>query len=461
MRLRRKHGDSDTEPGDLAVPWPERDPERNRILFSHRGDGFAYVDDRIIVAGGAARERVRAVAERELRAPEEWRLGEDDTAWWIIDGVGEPITLADSLQSEGFAAQPEHVLFAHALGCPGASWSDPCGCSARGVVAGGPWWMDPLKANPWKANPFKANPWKANPFKANNPMENTARPADARELPVHRELPPGVRILVIDTGLASQGAVGSDAWRPPPILTADVARRVTGDREEPDTVPPGGDQFLDPVAGHGTFIAGLIEQLAPGCTVRVTNAINALGIVEEGRLCMALNAEAATGDAHIVAMSLGGQLMHGTSSPALTSAIAALRRKGTVVVASAGNDGTCVPQFPAAAEDVIAVAALDSCGPASFTNWGDWVDACAPGVDLVSAFFDNFDGKNPAMNGVDIDHYRGWARWSGTSFATPVVVAALAREMALGPATADQAVERVVRAPHLLRLPCLGAVVNI
>jgi hypothetical protein len=79
----------------------------------------------------------------------------------------------------------------------------------------------------------------------------------------------------------------------------------------------------------------------------------------------------------------------------------------------------------------------------------------------VSAFFPSFNGALKEINGVDPDSFDGWAQWSGTSFAAPVVVAALAREMVSGNCDAREAVKRVLQAPHLLRIPCLGTVVNI
>ena len=101
-------------------------------------------------------------------------------------------------------------------------------------------------------------------------------------------------------------------------------------------------------------------------------------------------------------------------------------------MASAGNDGTSQPQYPAAFDGVIAVGAVGPDGPTPWTNYGDWVDACAPGADLNSSFFAKFDGPEPRVNTVDPDRFEGWATWSGTSFAAPVVVAAIAREMVLG-----------------------------
>jgi Subtilase family len=110
---------------------------------------------------------------------------------------------------------------------------------------------------------------------------------------------------------------------------------------------------------------------------------------------------------------------------------------------------------------VIGVAALGPTGPAEWSNYGPWVDACAPGTDLVSSFFARFDGDVPPINGIDTDDFEQWATWSGTSFAAPVVVAALAREMVTTGCSATDAVDRILRAPHLARLPLMGTIVNV
>ena len=76
-----------------------------------------------------------------------------------------------------------------------------------------------------------------------------------------------------------------------------------------------------------------------------------------------------------------------------------------LVVVAAGNNGSPRPAFPAALPGVIAVGALAATGRAPFSNFGPWVDACAPGVDVVSTFFTHFDED---IDGF-IRSYRGWA----------------------------------------------------
>lgn len=85
--------------------------------------------------------------------------------------------------------------------------------------------------------------------------------------------------------------------------------------------------------------------------------------------------------------------------------------------------------------------------------------ACAPGVDVVGSFYngvDEHDDENPKSS-----DFQGWARWSGTSFAAPIVAAAIAREQSLYGISAVEAADRVVHDRRLYRIPGMGTVVNV
>jgi hypothetical protein len=402
--------------------------------------------------------------------------------WYRFDKVPDAPHQVQELTRQGGTAQLDIVYFAND--------SDCCGCPPHPALAAeiaadmwgaNPWKANPWKANPWKANPWKANPWKANPWKANpwkaNPWKAnaealnlvaTGKPPTSSVMPAPFRLLPdraaassnSVVIGVLDSGLAG-GPDNADGYRPA-LLGDDSPSlvRISGELDVPSR-PIGGhpaDNYLDPVAGHGTFIAGIIEQLTPGCTIRVDHVFEPEGDVDVSTLAAALQRlMSANRQTAIVNLSFGG-----TGREVMFEKVIRHyhERKGAVFVAAAGNEGSCVEQYPAALPSVIGVAALGPTGPAPWSNYGQWVDACAPGTDIVSSFFSHFDGDLPRINGIDSDDFDQWATWSGTSFAAPVVVAALAREMATTGCSSVEAVERVLHAPHLAGLPYMGTIVN-
>ena len=86
----------------------------------------------------------------------------------------------------------------------------------------------------------------------------------------------GPTVIVLDTGLAARR--GTEF--PLAMATAPVtAATPNSDNDAADLLPR--DQLLDQVAGHGTFIAGLVHQVAPGCRVVVHKVLASAGDTDE------------------------------------------------------------------------------------------------------------------------------------------------------------------------------------
>jgi subtilisin family serine protease len=253
----------------------------------------------------------------------------------------------------------------------------------------------------------------------------------------------GCRVVVLDTGLADTAFCPHfDAPFTPTTLEAD-------DCDLPDA---GADGLIDPVAGHGTFIAGLIGRLAPGAEVVVAQVLSTFGVGDDFAIAEVIAALDPRPD--ILNCSFGAYTADDEPPLAMTDEIAALVAAGSVVVASAGNDASCRPSWPAALPDVVSVGALAPFGIAPFSNYGPWVRACAPGFGVVSRFFCKADDD------LVKEYGEGWAAWSGTSFSAPIVAGVLARAVTVDGLSPVQAVARHIDDPHLLRLNGLGTVIN-
>lgn len=468
------------DPKQQYEPTNPYEWDDNIAVAVRDGGGYVFRPNQVLVRGGAAAAFVRSVTDNAVDGP---TLGETIRQrfdlnelprelaaaaildeWRRIDQVDDVVGVVNAATSAGLAVRPNHVLFADNAGCGCPCPPHPALANDLDGLVGNPLTANPLKANPLKANPLKANPLKANPLKANSLAENkppvssafpAAPPVNAAvSLPV---VAPGPRVVIFDSGLAG------GQHRPDALAAAVVEFEQL---DEPDTVGPSGDGYLDPVAGHGTFIAGIVEQHCPGTSLACHKVLGPLGDVDEGDLAFALwvrlfsdyvAGSANTWPSTIFNISIGGYLR--TDDGLLAETLGLIHSLGIVVVASAGNLGDCRPAYPAAFPTVIGVGALGPSGPAEFSNYGPWVDACAPGTDLESAFFDGFNGNNEPVNGVDIDDFRGWAVWSGTSFAAPIVAAALVREMRIRGLNGREAVEHLIDGPGRTRIPNLGTVV--
>jgi hypothetical protein len=426
--------------------------------------------------------------------------------FYRLTGVPDVPRLVRYLRASGVAAQPNHVFFAHC--------DDPCcgrphpaarggGGAAANPVYASPVYASPVYASPVYASPVYASPVYASPVYASPVYASPVYASPVYASPVYASpvyaspvyasdyLATGIRkssarpvsdddaaavaaslaaitppvtggdpdVVVLDTGLARSPDFRPDALGDLAALVVAGSGADDG-LDEPDASPL--DDLLDPAAGHGTFIAGLVERVAPGARIELRRVIHPQGDGDEVTITGVIDALPDRGvQGAVLNLSFGGHVLE--DAPLMAAAIAGAQARGWTVVASAGNDGVCRPTYPAAFPGVVSVGAIGPEGPAPFSNFGPWVRACAPSVDLISTFFTGWSGGMGAIDphDPDPDDFAGWARWSGTSFSAPVVAGALAHHALTYDVTVAEAVARVIDDPSLLRLADLGTVVNV
>ena len=210
----------------------------------------------------------------------------------------------------------------------------------------------------------------------------------------------GVRIAVLDTGMPD----------PPKVAVEQIGQ---------DDVEPA---EAGPALGHGTMVAGVIARVAPGATIVVRRVLETpLGVADELDVVAAL--EDLPDDIDIVNASFGGRAAPRDTMAVFKRAVEMVR-PGTLLIASAGNEGERRPHFMAAFKRVLAVGSVCESEPGrweleSYSNRGWWIDVSTKGTDVES-----------------VDRDGGAVLCSGTSFAAPQIAA----KIAVAVAASDRAI---------------------
>jgi len=179
---------------------------------------------------------------------------------------------------------------------------------------------------------------------------------------------------------------------------------------------------------HGAYVQSVVRQQCAACEVQLVNLHGDLSlpaIVQALHHVYEASRARTAATTALINLSLGTY----TYDEALHASVRALDAAGVPIIASAGNDNTAQPFYPAAFPEVLGVCSSTrhSRVKAAYSNFGSWVSLCAPGLQYVT---------RPLQPG-------GIA--SGTSFSSPMVAGALGQLLLDAPCASPRAGLRALR----------------
>jgi len=236
----------------------------------------------------------------------------------------------------------------------------------------------------------------------------------------------GVGVALVDTGVADVPALAG-------VLLGHIDATHGGGR----LTSRGDDRF-----GHGTFLAGLVTQVAPGARLLDVRVADGDGDTRLSQVLRGLQAVADQGDAlgvRVVSLALASPSLVPSALDPLALALEALWERGYTVVVPAGNDGPGAGSLASPGTDpvLLSVGGLDQVGTSAHADdavavWSGRGQSeegatgpalVAPGAHLVGlrAPGSVIDVAHPGSR-VGADGFLG----SGTSMATAVTAGAAA-----------------------------------
>jgi len=271
-----------------------------------------------------------------------------------------------------------------------------------------------------------------------------------------------VIVAVLDTGetahpdLAGRQIAGYD-------FVSDAASAGDLDGIDADPTDEGDGDGLHPNSFHGTHVSGTIGASTDNGTgvAGVTWATGLMSLRVLGKdggtsfdIANAIKYAARLANnsttlpaqrANVINMSLGGPGASSTVQSAVTQA----RNAGVVIFASAGNENSSAPSYPAAYTGVISVAAVDiNAQRAPYSNFGPTIDLCAPGGDTSKDL--NHDGYadgilSTLMDGASPPFTPIYGFYMGTSMACPHAAGVAALMLAVNPALTPAQIETLMK----------------
>ena len=226
----------------------------------------------------------------------------------------------------------------------------------------------------------------------------------------------GIKVALIDTGIDLAHPAFSGHLAP----SSDWMDYVDGDTNPQEGFVSGA---TNAGFGHGTAVAGIIQQIAPNSIIMPIRVLDNEGYGDTINIVTAIDWAVARG-AKVINLSLGSS----SEDKAVTSAVKQAFTNGVIVVASSGNSGDQNVTYPAAngtlvssqGTGLLGVGSVSTSNPdvkSGFSTYGANLEMLAPGEAIFTTY--------PNSQTV---------RATGTSFATPMATAGFA--LALGQNTA-------------------------
>jgi hypothetical protein len=211
-----------------------------------------------------------------------------------------------------------------------------------------------------------------------------------------------------------------------------VTEESEWERQRPLDVEDLSDEGAEPELGshlgHGTFVAGIIRQVAPMARIRSFKVMDTSGLVLEENVLHALNwlTHSPRDTVDVVLMAFGRKVEDGDddteSAQGIKNAIRELAMNKIRVVLSAGNGRSADPVFPACSARTTGHRVASVGGGESkylkeeYSSWGEWVTDWRLGGEVVSLMPMTPDDPLVAAGSDSLDG-AGYAKWSGTSFS--------------------------------------------
>ncbi len=179
------------------------------------------------------------------------------------------------------------------------------------------------------------------------------------------------------------------------------------------------------ITNNGTQVAGVAGGFSDGTAGGIANGVKIvpcrIGYTgryrgqESGFVMMSAAAEAMNYLGNLKASGINVASINcswgSSNTGGLGAAVDFLLSQDVVIVVAAGNSNSSSADYLGSRGDCVDVGATDKFGdPASFSNYGSWVDIAAPGVEILSTYHVNTDPANDYISVLD-----------GTSMAAPHV----------------------------------------